>query len=114
VHLLTREALAIYIATLADGGMLAVHVSNRYVDLPPVLGDLAGDAGMVCLTRDDLTLGKYDKEHGKAASQWVLLAFRREDLPLSAAWVPLPPRPGVPVWTDDFSHLASQLRWLKQ
>ncbi|HYV40098.1 MAG TPA: fused MFS/spermidine synthase [Gemmataceae bacterium] len=114
VHLLTREALAIYRSTLADGGILAFHVSNRYVDLPPVLGDLASDAGMVCVTRDDLTLGKYDKEQGKAASQWVLLAVRRQDLPASAAWLPQPPRLGVPVWTDDFCNLAGQLHWLKK
>src|SRR5262249_58801214 len=44
-HLLTREALRLYLSKLAPDGLLAFHISNRYMDLQPILGDLAGDAG---------------------------------------------------------------------
>ncbi|HSH61038.1 MAG TPA: fused MFS/spermidine synthase, partial [Acidimicrobiales bacterium] len=51
VHLLTREALALYVDKLRDGGVLAVHITNRYLDLRPVLADLAADAGLAAFVR---------------------------------------------------------------
>src|SRR5262249_46122686 len=55
VHLLTREALRLYIEMLRSGGILAVHVSNRYLDLEPVVANLATDAGLQgrLIERDD-------------------------------------------------------------
>src|SRR5262249_6430758 len=47
VHLLTREALALYLSKLADGGLLVFHISNRYLDLEPVLADLANAAKLI-------------------------------------------------------------------
>ena len=47
MHLLTREALRLYRDKLADGGLIAFHISNRYLDLAPVLGALARDAGLI-------------------------------------------------------------------
>jgi spermidine synthase len=47
VHLLTREAFALYERILAPGGIMAVHVSNRHVDLQPVIARIAADAGLV-------------------------------------------------------------------
>src|SRR5205823_15036304 len=54
VHLITREALQLYARVLEPGGVLAFHISNRYIDLEPVIGDLAGDAGLAALTQDDV------------------------------------------------------------
>ncbi|MGH2351166.1 MAG: spermidine synthase, partial [Chloroflexota bacterium] len=53
IHLITREALAIYLDKLAAGGVLAFHISTRHLDLAPVLGRLARDAGLVCLVQED-------------------------------------------------------------
>ena len=53
---------------------IAFHISNRYVDLEPVLANLAADAGMVCRVRLDDDLSPEDKEKGKSPSVWALLA----------------------------------------
>jgi hypothetical protein len=74
IHLINREALAIFLANLADDGLLAFHISNRYLDLEPVLGNLAADAGLVGFVQHD-----WESEiPGKTASSWVILA-RQED-----------------------------------
>ena len=114
VHLITREALALYRAKLAPGGVLAFHISNIYLDLKPVLGNLAADAGLAALARDDLSPSPSDAARGKSASQWVLMARDSSDFgPLSsdASWQPLAPQPGDAVWTDNFSSLLTVFRW---
>ena len=54
VHLITLQALDIYLNNLADDGLLAFHISNRYLDLEPVLGNLAGELGLVGLSQSDV------------------------------------------------------------
>ena len=111
LHLLTREALAIYRSKLRKDGILAFHISNRYVDLEPVLANLAKDAGMVCLVQRD---GNKDQKAGLWASDWVLLANTAEDLKsITAAgnWQPARGNDALAVWTDDFSNLFSVFQW---
>jgi len=113
VHLLTRQALALYLDRLADGGVIAVNVSNRYLDLARVLGDLAGDAHLSAAVRDQQHVTVAQAEEGKAGSVWVVMARSRADLAMMAddpAWVPLAPRPGARVWTDDFSNLLGAFK----
>ena len=55
VHLLSREAIRLYRAKLAPGGLLLFNLSNRYLDLDPVIGRQAGDAGLACRVCYDLT-----------------------------------------------------------
>ncbi|HYX43923.1 MAG TPA: fused MFS/spermidine synthase, partial [Acidimicrobiales bacterium] len=113
VHLLTRQALALYVDKLADGGVIAMHVTNRYLDLRPVIGALARDAGLTGVVRDDLRTTDEDTARAKAGSMWVALARRPVDLgPLAddPRWKPLPVRPGARVWTDDFSNLLDTLQ----
>jgi SAM-dependent methyltransferase len=111
VHLLTREAMRLYRDKLAPGGLLAFHISNRYLDLKPVLGNLAADAEWSCRVREDL--GGVDKDSGKDPSVWVVMANSKNALePLSKAlWEPLPGHPGVEVWKDDFSNLLGIFKW---
>ena len=61
-HLLTREALALYLTKLAPNGVLAFHISNRYLDLHGVLGALANDAGLSCLRMMTRTSAKTKRE----------------------------------------------------
>ncbi len=77
-HLLTREALALYLSKLAPNGILAFHISNRYLDLHGVLGDLANDAGLACLTNDEAHVSEDESREGKFASWWVVMARNRE------------------------------------
>jgi len=114
IHLITREALALYRAKLAPGGALAFHISNQYLDFKPVLGDLARDAGMIALYQDDLAISPAEQANGKSASQWVIMARSQADLGALAAdarWQPLLGRPDAAVWTDDYSSILSVLRW---
>jgi hypothetical protein len=114
IHLITREALALYRAKLAPGGVLAFHISNQYLDLKPVLGDLARDAGLIALFQDDLVLDPDEAARGKSASQWVIMARDQAEfgaLSSDRRWQPLAGRPDAAVWTDDFSSILSVLRW---
>jgi hypothetical protein len=76
VHLITREALAIYLDNLAGDGLLAFHISNRYLDLEPVLGNLVAEAGLAAFIQHD---GAGDIP-GKKASTWVILARQESTL----------------------------------
>jgi hypothetical protein len=116
LHLLTREALKVYRAHLRDNGILAVHISNRYVNLEPVLANLAADAvpPLVCRIQYDLNPDDMERRNGKGPSVWALLARTPDDLGQvanSTRWQPARVRPDLKVWTDDFSNLVSVLRW---
>ena len=110
VHLLTREALDLYRARLDPTGVVAFHVSNRYVDLEPVLGALARQAGLACRSRFDEARGRAAAP-GRDASHWVALAAQPGHLgrvASAAAWRAC--RSGGDAWTDDYSNLAGALR----
>jgi hypothetical protein len=113
-HLLTREALALYLSKLSEHGCLAAHISNRYLDLHPVFANLARDAGLVVRSWDSGELGPEAIAAGEAASQWVVLARREEDLGAivnDGRWRKLESSGGR-VWTDDFSNLLGVYRFL--
>ena len=112
-HLLTREALRLYRAKLAEGGILAFHISNKCIDLVPILGALARDAGLQCLVRRDLDLPAAELQTGKEPSTWAVMAASAADLGSLAhdsRWVSPHVPPGEAVWTDDFSSIIEHLR----
>ncbi|MGO8903300.1 MAG: spermidine synthase [Isosphaeraceae bacterium] len=112
-HLLTREALQLYRAKLGKGGILAFHISNQWIDLAPILGALARDAGLQCLVRRDLDISPAEARCGKEPSIWAVMAARDADLgSLSndSRWTPPQGRPNEAVWTDDFSSIIEHLR----
>jgi hypothetical protein len=113
VHLLTREALQLYLGKLARGGWVAFHVSSHGVDLADVVAALAADAGLAACLREDLVLTEEERDRGKDPSRWVVLARDPADLRtlLASGWRPLDPAPGARVWTDDFSDVWSVVRW---
>jgi hypothetical protein len=110
IHLATSEAFQLYLRKLANNGFLVFHISNRRLDLEPVMGNLAQNAGLVALYCKDLLGGP----PGKEASEWVVMAHRTQDLqPLlpDHRWKSLASQPGTRVWTDDFSNIISVLKW---
>jgi spermidine synthase len=115
VHLLTREALEVYRQRLSADGVLAINISNRYLDLEPVLARLAQNARppMPCLIQEDLSLTAADRKAGKSPSTWVVLGNTPDALTKvrTSRWRQARTRPGMPVWTDDFSNLLSVFRW---
>ena len=112
VHLMTREALAIYMRKLAPGGIVMFHISNRYVDLEPVLANLTADAGLAALV-EDYEPGDESGEHNWR-STWAAVARDSSDLGLLDAedgWRALEPDPAVGLWTDDYSNIFRTLIW---
>lgn len=113
MHLLTREALAVYLDKLAPGGLIAYHVTNNYLDLAPVLAALAADAGLVGLVRRDLA-SPADERAGKFTSTYVVLARHAGELrPLAeiGLWQPLVRGEDDPAWTDDYADILGALKW---
>jgi hypothetical protein len=114
VHLLTREAMRIYTDKLADGGVLAIHVSNMYLDLLPVCSALVADARCVGMYQNDLDVNPQQTAWGKSASQWVIAAKSGQALAAlrnDSRWKLLPPASTNRVWTDDFSNILGVFRW---
>lgn len=109
IHLITREALQIYLDRLAKHGLLAIHISGRYLNLEPILGKLAQDAHLVArVCHDDYAF----VGPKRWASMWVVMARQTSDLGTIGTdpdWTPIPVDTG-PVWTDDFSNVIGTLR----
>jgi hypothetical protein len=109
IHLLTTEALRTYESRLSPDGVLAFHISNRHINLAPVIARLARERGLTALTRFDKTV---DAKRGYEASEWVVMARRPERLqPLAGEtqWTQLV-ADTRPAWTDDFSNIWTELR----
>jgi hypothetical protein len=110
LHLVTREAMAVYLSRMASGGLMLFHISNRHLDLRPVLADLAGDAGIEAYVRHDAG----NDDEGRYGSIWVAMARTGRDLkPIleGGKWRRLVPRPGRRVWTDDYGNLITIMHW---
>ena len=114
IHLVTREAMALYVDKLAPGGLLVFNITNRHLDLQTVIGNLAEDAGLTARVQHDLSIDPRDGGRGKMASQWAIVARNTNDLgPLATdpRWIRPRIRPGTSAWTDNFSSLLSVYVW---
>ena len=104
VHLITAEAIKLYQRHLRAGGIIAFHISNLYLDLAPVVKQQADHAGLksvIVSTKDNPETGAYNAD-------WVLVTANEEFLALpevDAASAEIEPRPGLRLWTDDYSSL---------
>jgi spermidine synthase len=103
VHLLTREAFRIYWHHLRPDGVLAVHTSNKYLDLSQPVDILAREGGREA----HLIESEHDDATRTFASDWVLIGAReRQRFPwMSDEESDIDPKPGLRPWTDDFSNL---------
>lgn len=113
IHLLTREALALYLDHLAPGGLIIFNTSNRYLAVHTVVVDLAADAGLAHLLRQDTQVSAAELARGKAPSEFTIVARSRADFgPLAAdrRWLELPGKRGH-IWTDDYANLFGLLIW---
>jgi spermidine synthase len=108
-HLLTREAFELYFRVLKPEGILAIHISNKFLNLKPVIAKAAGVLGKSTVwvqSPEGVTLGAYE-------SDWVLLGSdagvlrqltHGKGAPLS------PPPAGFRLWTDEYSHVLRLLK----
>ncbi len=113
VHLITREALATYERHMKPDGIVAFHVSNRFLDLIPVVARIAEENGLhAVLVADDPEDG--DDKTIKSRSDWVLVSREEKALKapaiVEAHAVPAEDRPQWRTWTDDYSNLVQILK----
>ena len=108
VHLITSEAFQLYLRHLNDTGVLAIHVSNKFLDLKPLIIGLTKQAKRAI----GLIPSKEDNTHGAFEADWILVAKDPSffnDKEVQAALGPFPNYPEFIVWTDDFSNLLELL-----
>ncbi|HET9365391.1 MAG TPA: fused MFS/spermidine synthase, partial [Candidatus Angelobacter sp.] len=109
VHLLTAEAMQLYQRHLRPGGIVAFHISNTYLNLAPVAKALADQAGLQAVL-----ISTSEDEYGGDASDWVLVTRNQKFLSLPAvkdAAEEIEPKPGLRLWTDDYSSLLPILKF---
>jgi hypothetical protein len=127
VHLITREAIEMFTRKLKPGGVLAVHITNRYLNLEPVLERHARDLGLLARIRDDNVLTPARREAEHSVSTWVALASPSDEAAASRSLSPMATLAADPrwrelipaplqaadrvAWTDDYSDLLSVFIW---
>jgi hypothetical protein len=140
IHLLTKEAVQLYLDKLADDGIIALHLSNRFLNLEVVVARLvrelkAKEPNLAALRQWDVA-DRFDPPEdrsaanyipGKRVSQWIVLAKNARHLSVLHSlpatmmvdgrsvtltkWQDLSDVPSGPIWTDDFSNLTQILNW---
>ncbi len=113
VHLLTREAIDLYMSKLAPGGALVFHISNRYLELASVVATTAAERALVTLVKHDLSVGREDFRRSMKMSSLVAAVARSDGdvANLPPGWVKRKADPSLRAWTDDFSNvLAAMVR----
>jgi spermidine synthase len=113
-HLLTLEAMEIYRRRLAPDGLLMVHISNRFMDLRPVIAAAAASGGWTAALRQDQP-GTAERAAFQSPSTWVALAQDRATIgrltaASAAPWQRLERRPGFTAWTDDYGSILPILK----
>lgn len=113
LHLLTEEAVSVYLSKLKPEGILAFNASNRHLELEPALAAIAKSKGLAFRNAKDVIKSVEEKKRGKMNSSIVLMA-RSEDLlgPFSSdsQWSDMPsqlPR----VWTDQYTDILGSMKW---
>jgi hypothetical protein len=113
LHLLTREALLLYLDHVADDGIVALHISNKHLELAPMLQALARSLRLA--ERHQLFVPPASAAVSVASmSEWVVLARREADLAFlggAPLWTPDASTRVVRPWTDDFSNILGVMRW---
>lgn len=122
LHLITAEAFTLYLSHLVEGGLMAVHISNRFMNLEPVMARLAETHGLHGrILFFDPPRGDGDEYlPGETPSQWVVMSRDAGWLdallgPVSGegglnVWRPLVARPDIALWTDDYSNILAVLK----
>jgi spermidine synthase len=114
-HLLTREALALYGRKVSADGVVAIHISNRYLDFVPIIEAVAADGGWMALDGHDLDV---PSDYARVGSHWMALSRSLDSIqqiyvhPTSDRWrwQPVAERPSRRPWTDDLNAVSEALR----
>jgi hypothetical protein len=110
VHLITSEAMDVYLRHMQPDGVIAFHVTNRFLDLAPVVDALAKSHGLQAVLVSDDT---QDSLGTTSRSDWVLVARNMHVLgraAIAGASEPIRPHPEWRLWTDDFNNIVQVLK----
>jgi SAM-dependent methyltransferase len=109
-HLVSREAVQMYLNKLKPNGVILFHVSNRYMDVESLVSAVSLDVGLHGLVRYD----DNEEPTGKTSSDYVVVARHTEDfgeLNSDENWTEVEKPPKIQPWTDDYSNMMSIVRW---
>ena len=109
-HLVSREAVQLYLKKLKPNGLILFHVSNRYMKVESLVSALILDAGLQGLVRYD----DDEEPAGKTSSDYVVAALHAEDiaaLEKNDGWTPVEKPANIQPWTDDYSNMLNIVRW---
>ncbi|HJR59045.1 MAG TPA: fused MFS/spermidine synthase [Vicinamibacterales bacterium] len=112
VHLMTREALEVYVSRLRPAGVIGFHISNRYLDLEGVLGATVAAAGLDAMVNRDVAIPDVEKNGGRSPSHWVLIWAQEPVLSAMRSrpgWSALKDDSRSAAWTDDYSNIVDAL-----
>ena len=118
MHLLTREAVGVYLSKLAPNGALVMHISNKIVELSDIVARIGAEHGLVTYVTTDWPMGKEDEL--ASASKVAVLARSRDDLRDllngEGGWAAVTPPATYPLWTDDRATIftAMAARWRRK
>jgi len=113
MHLMTKEAMALYLAKLRPGGVVLFNISNEYLQLEPVVASVVAASGATARYQVFMPDAK-QRADGASPSEWVVIARRPADLAFLAAdprWQALRAEHGSQPWSDDFSNIFGAIRW---
>jgi SAM-dependent methyltransferase len=111
-HLLTKEALEVYFRRLKPDGVLLIHTTNRYLNLPPVVKVLADHLGLETAIIEHEP-GDEEAARQQSDSDWVIVLRDRrmlEAAPVTSRGTPISEQPGVSLWTDSYNNLFRVLK----
>ncbi|HYA28830.1 MAG TPA: fused MFS/spermidine synthase, partial [Acidobacteriota bacterium] len=114
VHLLTREAVELYLSKTTVNGVLLFHISNRYMDLAPVLDRLAKELRLTAFIQNDFKVTPEESSEGKSSSRWILMTRDQRTAKFfhsDPRWRLLNGQLGGDLWTDDYSDILKVLYW---
>jgi len=110
-HLLTSEAVELYISRLSEQGVLVLHVSNRHMNLSEIVARIARHIDLPAYYQFYQASAEDKKNSGAASSQVVILAHSEaalQDTLASGLWTRLDRDSGRP-WTDDYSNILGAI-----
>jgi len=113
MHLLTRQAMEIYLRHLKPGGVLAFQATNRFINIAPIVASLAAEFGLAAVLVTDFPENEEGPNYWTASTDQVLVTTNRKLLeadPIRNVATEIPVPPGFRVWTDDFNNLLRVLK----
>jgi SAM-dependent methyltransferase len=113
MHLLTRQAMDIYLRHLKPGGVLAFQATNRFINIAPIVASLAAEYGLSAVLISDLPASEEGPDYWTSSTDQVLVTANRKLLeaePIRSVATEIPVPAGFRVWTDDFNNLLRVLK----